>query len=432
MDDSDQISEMNSTLRHWLKLDTTPPQDTDLRFVDILTRASRIYFETYLRPLLVMNGHFSEISIELECKDGTQLGVFLNGDATLLEGRLVKAHFCVFKNEQRQSFERELVAKRRESDEFRILVKSSPYAVFSADTNLLIHAWNPAAEQLFGYTEEEALGKRFDRLLIPAEDLEFVAADQLRVASGEVLRSEVVRRHKDGSRLDLERSVAAIYDETRDYSGFVAVFSDISGRKSSEVKIRTLLEEINHRSKNLLTIIQIIAQQTGRRYEGAEFTAVFSKRLASMASNQDILIRSDANQVDLETLARAQFAHLIEPDDAQVTISGPSVHFNETVSQAVGMAIFELATNAAKYGALSQETGSVTLTWAINDGPPPTIDISWVETDGPLVTAPTREGFGSQLIGPILEGATSGTTSCDFDPKGLRWSLNAPYDQLSQ
>lgn len=431
MDGFGQIQQTNATLRRWLGMEEAAP-NRSLRFVDILSRAGRIYFETHLRPLLVMTGHFSEVSIELECPDGTRFGVFLNGRATLSDGRMISAHFCVFQNEQRQSFERELVAKRRESDEFRSLVRSSPHAIVSVDMNLIIRAWNPAAEKLFGHTKAEAIGERFDLLLIPPDELKTVADDLNRVASGETLRSEAVRRHKDGHLLHVEKSIAAINDLAQEYSGLVAVYSDISARKAAEAQVQTLLHEVNHRSKNLLSVVQVVARQTGRLHEGADFISMFNKRLASLTSNQDILIRSHGENVDLETLARAQFAHLTDPTESRVTISGPAVELNEKVSQAIGMAIFELVTNAAKYGALSQEAGAVTLSWEVTNGPNPTIEITWVEIDGPPVTAPTRKGFGSQVSGPILESITSGRTTRDYAEGGFSWTLSAPFGHLTQ
>ncbi|WP_187394068.1 PAS domain S-box protein [Oceaniovalibus sp. ACAM 378] len=295
-----------------------------------------------------------------------------------------------------------------------------------------IRAWNPAAEQLFGYSEAEVIGQRFDEILVPPEDLTNVSDDMRRIASGETVRSETERLHKNGQRMQVERSISAIHDVSQEYTGFVATYSDISARKASEAHIQTLLQEVNHRSKNLLAIVQVIARQTGRMYEGPDFFAVFNKRLESLTSNQDILINSQGSHVDLETLAHKQFAHLIDPADPRVTISGPTVHTNESASQAVGMAIFELVTNAAKYGGLSQETGSVALSWAITEQVAPNIEISWVETGGPPVTAPTRKGFGSQVTGPILESMTSGKTHRDYDPNGLRWYLSAPLARLTE
>ncbi|WP_323036301.1 PAS domain S-box protein [Pararhodobacter sp.] len=424
-----RIQQVNATLRDWLGLENDAPET--LRFVDILSRAGRIYFETHLRPLLLMEGQFQEISMDLERRDGTRFGVFLNGRATFVDGQMVSAHICLFQNQQRHAFELELVARRRESDEYKSLVRSSPYAIVSVNSDRQILAWNPAAERLFGFTEAEALGERFDQLVIPPEDVDSVPGDLRRVAAGEIIRSEAERLHKTGTRLQVERSIAAVHDKSQGYSGFVVVYSDISARKATEAQIQTLLREINHRSKNLLSVVQVIAQQTGRLYQGDEFLAGFNKRLASLSSNQDVLIRSRGKDIDLETLARAQVAHLLDPNDAQISLGGPPVQLQESVSQAIGMAFFELATNAAKYGALSQDCGKVTLTWQITHGPDPALEISWLETDGPPVAPPRREGFGYQVTGPILEGTTSGETRHDYAPDGFRWTLRAPLDQVT-
>lgn len=430
MDGDGMITKTNATLRAWLGHDGSV-QVSGTRFVDLLTRASRIFFETHLRPILVVEGVFSEVSLELERPDGSRFGVYINARAERPEGQLSQAYFCIYKNEQRQSFERELVERRRESDEFRILVESSPHAIVSSDRSLRIHAWNPAAAQLFGYSKEEVLGQRFDHLLIPDDERDELEKGVADVIAGEVMRSETLRLHKSGQKIHVERSFAAIRDENQTHAGFVTIYSDISERKKAEEKIQTLLHEINHRSKNLLTIVEVIARQTGRRYAGDEFLPVFSNRLRSLASNQDILLSSGSTHVDLETLARAQFTHLVEALSTQATLSGPPVHLNESVSQAVGMAIFELVTNAAKYGALSQESGKVDLTWEITGGENPDLKMCWLESNGPAVTPPTRTGFGSQVTGLLLESTTSGETRHDFATDGLRWSFTAPMENLT-
>ncbi|MHA6324012.1 PAS domain S-box protein [Roseivivax sp. CAU 1753] len=431
MDDSGQIRSANAVLRRWMGIETDAECHA-LRFVEILSRAGRIYFETHLRPLLLVQGQFSEISIELERSDGSRVSVFMNGSATLSEGRILHAHFSMFQNEQRQAFERELVAKRRESDAYRILVRSSPHAIMSVDPDLRIHAWNPAAEDLFGYTEAEAIGQRFDHLLVPPDDTYIVAEDLQRMFAGKTIRAETQRMHKDGSRIHVEKSIAAFHDDTEEKSGFVAIYVDISERKAAEEQIRTLLAEVNHRSKNLLAVVQVIARQTARIYDGKDFLTVFSQRLASLTANQDILINSSGDHVDLETLARAQFAHLIDPDDPRATLGGLPVQLGPSGAQAIGMALFELVTNAAKYGALSQEKGTVTLSWTVTDAPSATIEMTWTEANGPTVTEPKRQGFGFQVTGPILESISTGQTTRAYDASGFRWSLTAPMDRLTE
>ncbi|GGA19882.1 PAS domain S-box protein [Neptunicoccus cionae] len=424
------ITTTNATLRSWLERDKVS-LDGETRVVDILTRASRIFFETHLRPLLLLEGEFTEISLDLERPDGTRFGVYVNARAVRTDGELSEAYFCIFKNEQRQAFERELVDRRRDSDEFRSLVESSPHAIVSSDKDFKIHAWNPAAERLFGYTREEVLGQRFNQLLLPAEELPALDARIPDVIAGEVLRSESFRLHKNGQKINVERSFAAIRDENRTHTGFVTMYSDITVRKESEKKIQTLLHEINHRSKNLLTIVEVIARQTGRRYHGEAFLPIFSNRLRSLASNQDILLNSGSVYVDLEELARAQFTHLVDVADTQTSLSGPTVHLDESVSQAVGMAIFELVTNAAKYGALSQESGRVELSWEITSGEKPDLKMCWHETGGPPVTPPTGSGFGSQVTGLLLETTTSGETQREFAADGLLWCFTAPMAVLT-
>ena len=429
-DQSDHIVEINATMRHWLGLADEVPVGS-LQLSNILPRAARIYLETHLRPLLIRQGSFSEVSLEFLCSDGTRFGAYVNAVTDTVDHQPMQIRFAILRNDVRQSFEQELVARRREGEVFTSLVRSSPHAITRVDDTLIIRSWNPAAEDLFGYTHEEAIGQRFDNLLIPSDLMEEVSVNLARVRAGDVLREETIRRHKSGQLIAVEKSIAATRSATDEFDGFVAIYSDITARKASEAQVQTLMREINHRSKNLLSVVQVIAQQTGRRHEGEEFRKLFSQRLASLAANQDSLIDGHRTDHDLGRLVSAQFAHLAQDDCLAFSMSGPALTLNEAAAQAIGMAIFELVTNAVKYGALSVETGTVSLTWSITKELNPLFEMIWQEQGGPDVSPPSGMGFGSRVTGPILESVVSGTVERTYRTEGLYWRLTAPVEGVS-
>ncbi|WP_172971495.1 PAS domain S-box protein [Palleronia sp. THAF1] len=427
LDGAGRVLTMNGQMKAWLGLDDDQP---GLTLHDLLPRAVRIYFETHLRPLLIVEGKLSEVSVDFLCSDGTRLGTYLNAVADRLDGKLTRIRMAVFRNETRKAFEQELIARRRESDLFKVLVASSPQAIVSIDDGQMIRSWNPAATRLFGYDAESVIGQPIRSILLSSEMHAPFEAALARATAGEIVRDETVRIHQNGHPVDVEVSIAVVHDEIGKVSGFMLTFIDISHRKAAEAEASNLLEELNHRSKNILSIVQVIARQTGRFHDGPEFHNVLSQRLASLISNQESLIHKQGRTADLGHLAKTQFSHLIDPKGDIVTLEGPPVQLNQQAAQAIGMAIFELVTNAVKYGSLSQPDGRVLLTWTVVEEDEPGLKMTWQEEGGPAIAAPARRGFGSQVTGPILEGVTHGQTTRDYVASGFVWTFSAPLDRL--
>ena len=428
IDGDGRIMTMNARMRVWLGLDDDA-RNTNLQ--DILPRAVRIYYETHLRPLLTVAGKVDEISIDFQRPDRVRFKTFVNAVAEVADGEVGRVRMAVFRHDARTSFEEELIARRREGDVFKTLVASSPQAIISVDDHMVIQTWNPAAEDLFGYRADAAIGQPIDALLLSPDTHAPFAASLARAMTGEIVREETTRIHRDGQFIAVEASKAAVHDELGHVTGAVITYTDIMDRKAAEEEARNLVLELNHRAKNVLSIVQVIARQTGRHHDGPAFHTALSQRLASLISNQDSLIHNDGRNANLKQLARAQFAHLIAPDTPALTIEGPDLLLKREAAQAIGMALFELATNAVKYGSLSTLSGRVTLRWAVGPGTDPSLDMVWQESGGPAVTAPTRQGFGSQVTGPILESVTGGQTTRQFDTGGFRWTYTAPIGRLS-
>ena len=208
----------------------------------------------------------------------------------------------------------------------------------------------------------------------------------------------------------------------------INVATDITERKIAEAHQRFLLQELSHRSRNLLSIVQAIADQTLRGSNSLkEFQNRFDSRLRGLAASNTLLALGDWRGTSLSTLIELQLTPFIDPNSPQLKVLGPRVDLTAEATQAIGLALHELATNAVKHGALSIPDGRLSISWEVNqmcdeDG----LHLSWREHGGPPVTAPNRTGFGHVVIKRMVEQAVQGTVELHFAREGLHWSLKAP------
>ena len=203
---------------------------------------------------------------------------------------------------------------------------------------------------------------------------------------------------------------------------FVGTLQDITERKEREEKEHLLMREINHRAKNMLSVVDAIAHQTATK-NPEDFIERFSERIQALSANQDLLIRNEWNGVGIEDLVHAQLAPFASLIGSRIAVHGPKLCLKAAGAQAVGLALHELATNAGKYGALSTDMGRVDICWEI-DGD--ALTMSWTERDGPLVSAPKRRGFGTIVMERMAERSVDGTVDLDYPPSGLTWRLTCP------
>jgi PAS domain S-box-containing protein len=203
----------------------------------------------------------------------------------------------------------------------------------------------------------------------------------------------------------------------------VGTVQDITERKEREEKEHLLMREINHRAKNMLSVVNAIAHQTATR-SPEDFIERFSERIQALSANQDLLVRSEWSGVEIEDLVRAQIAHFADLIDSRIAMQGPKLRLNPASAQTIGLALHELATNAGKYGALSTERGRVDIGWGMTDGG--TFTMSWTEREGPPVTAPKRRGFGTLVMETMAERSVDGVVDLDYALSGLTWRLTCP------
>jgi two-component sensor histidine kinase len=209
--------------------------------------------------------------------------------------------------------------------------------------------------------------------------------------------------------------------------------TDVTERKAAEDHVQFLMHEISHRSKNLLMVIQSIARRTARTAANLEdFQGRFERRLQGLAASHDVLVSMNWQGAPLAELVRQQLVPFVEIQSSRFEVAGPDVVVTAEAAQALGLAIHELATNAIKYGALSEPAGKVSISWGFDSqgGTPPPLVLNWIEQGGPQVSPPPRKGFGHVVIGEMVERSLSGRVAVEFATEGLRWSVSIPANNL--
>jgi len=202
----------------------------------------------------------------------------------------------------------------------------------------------------------------------------------------------------------------------------IGTAADITESRENAEKAHLLTREINHRAKNMLSVVHAISHQIAAG-NPEDFARRFSERIQALAANQDLLIRNEWKGVDIEDMVRAQLAHFADLFGSRIAVQGPKLLLRGASAQAIGLALHELATNAGKYGALSTEAGRVDIRWDC-DGD--TFTMSWTERDGPPVSAPERRGFGTIVMKTMAERSLDGQVQLDYARSGLIWRLACP------
>lgn len=308
------------------------------------------------------------------------------------------------------------------------IVDSSFDAIVSKNLDSVITSWNGAAERLFGYSAEEAIGQSV-LMLIPKnrrdEEVQIIS----KIRSGERVASyETVRRRKNGELIPVSLTISPVRNKAGEIVGASKIARDISAAKESDRRIRLLLREVNHRVKNQFAVILAMIREAGRRtLDPQTFEARIRDRITALAKSHDLLVGTDWSGTTLFDLAKTHFEAFAHTE--QISLSGPMLTLEPSVVQYLGMAFHELSTNSAKYGALSQRGGLVAIAWRLSGSEDPALILEWEEWSVPRgkeTPTATRKGFGSVVLEQIAPNAVSGSASIERSAGYLLWRLEAP------
>jgi PAS domain S-box-containing protein len=323
---------------------------------------------------------------------------------------------------------------RQSEERLASALKAGKLGVFDCDLQSNKVRWDDTIRNLWGVPQDEAVSSAVFEAGVHPEDRSAVQA-----AVDKAFDPNGTRRYEAEyrviNRIDqtlrwvrAEGNVIFMNDRP---IRFVGMVQDITDRKHAEEHIKLLMREVNHRSKNVLAVVQAIASQTAAQTAPKTFMQRFSDRLQALAASHDLLVHNAWQGVDLSDLIRSQLAHFGDLIGRRIILDGPSFRISAAAAQSLGMALHELTTNASKYGSLSANEGKVTITWQQDHGTAPQLfKMIWCEEGGPPVKAPTSKGFGTRVIKNAAERAVQGNVSLSYLPTGFTWTLTAPADKI--
>jgi PAS domain S-box-containing protein len=307
---------------------------------------------------------------------------------------------------------------------YRALVENANDIVATLDLEGRLTSLNPAVEAILGYTPEELVGSPLSRL-VPTEEMPIHESMLQRKLDGEpATRYEMTVLAKSGRKRTLDVNSQLILGGDGKPLAIHSIARDITDRKEAEARQKLLVRELQHRTKNMLAVIQSIATSTLRRsHDLASAEEAFVGRLHALARAQEFVASGPAGGVPLRDLVEDELAAFA----ARLRIDGMPVVLGGAFAQQFALVLHELATNAAKYGSLSTTNGRLLISWEVtNQRPEPTLLFSWRERDGPRVVAPKTSGFGSQLLAIAFTQAPR----VAYAEKGFEFDVEVPLWQI--
>jgi len=320
-------------------------------------------------------------------------------------------------------------------DTFQNLVAGSPFGIYTVDADFRLAHVSNGAQPVF-QNVRPLIGRDFSEALRVIWPEPFVG-EALKLfrhtlETGEPYHApSTIERREDSNEVEAYDWKIERITMPDGRLGVVCNFYDLSERQRYDEHVRYLMREVNHRSKNLLTVVLSMARQTARNSSPAEFIDRFSKRLYSLSGSQDLIVQGNWGGVAVRDLVQSQLQHLGEGLQADgIRLEGPEMTLTPTAAQGIGMALHELATNAMKYGSLSTPEGTVSIDWS-TAGDERSFMIRWTERGGPLVTPPEHSGFGRTVIERMAALSVGGKVELDYAPEGLQWQLTAPIGEVA-
>ncbi|MGH6839538.1 MAG: sensor histidine kinase [Methylocella sp.] len=320
------------------------------------------------------------------------------------------------------------------------IVESSEDSIVSTDLDGIIKTWNSGAERLFGYTPEEAIGKPM-MLYIPMDRHDEGSEILSRMLHGGCIDpKETVRQRKDGSLVEVSLTVSHVKDAEGRIIGVSSIARDITEQRRAQAQQNLLLREMSHRVKNLIAVASGLVTLSARSARTpADMAVAVRERLGALARAHGLtrpgLIDGEGKpcqDTNLHALVQTIFAPYVDPERIKghgfYIITGPCLPIGGNAVTSIALVMHELATNAAKYGALSSPGGYIRIDWSVTKDE---LLLTWKEQGGPSLDGPTEhEGFGGSLVRRIVTGQFGGRLSYDWKPEGLIIRLSLPVERL--
>jgi PAS domain S-box-containing protein len=362
----------------------------------------------------------------------------------MVKGIAAHASIAIDNARLHQAAQREIEARRNAelaAQHLAAIVASSDDAIVSKDIEGTILSWNAGAERLFGYPAEEAIGKPIT-ILIPEDriDEETTILDGIRRGEG-LVDFETVRRHKDGRLIDISLTVSPVKDGDGNIVAASKIARDISERKHARAQRELLLREMSHRVKNLFAVAGgLIAMSARHATTPQDLSAAVRDRLSALAQAHELArpgptdTGESADQITtlhgLIGAILAPYADEPSADAERFVLAGRDFRIGGSAIADMALVLHELATNAAKYGALTASEGTVRIDTNVEGDE---LVLEWAESGGGLITAvPDDEGFGNMLLHRVIVDSFGGKIARDWRSEGLSVRLSLPAARLAE
>jgi PAS domain S-box-containing protein len=343
------------------------------------------------------------------------------------------------KSQEQKGAEAEVEGFRRSLGPFVVAAETTRMAMIFTDAtephNPIIFA-NDSFLSLTGYDREEVLGKRFNFLMAQGADAEALARLKNEFEGASDSGAEILYRRKDGSKFWAAVFISPVRDERGGIVQYFVSFVDLTKHKADEAKSKMLIEELSHRVKNTLSTVQSIVWQAIRTASDPKLVKkAIESRLFALSRSHDLLTRENWDSAGLFDIVHDALEPFRGADGRaeRIIIKGENIRFSPKSALALGIVFNELATNAVKYGALSNEAGSILIEWTKEPSPAGArLLLHWLEKNGPPVTTPSHSGFGSRVIERSLTQELEGTVHFDYRTDGLACTMTIPVPRAAR
>lgn len=376
--------------------------------IERITQGNRV--ETFETERLRKDGSPVQVSV--------QVSPVFSSDGTIIGASKIARDISAEITQRKKLAERE--------EWFRTLADNISQFAWMADKTGWIFWYNQRWFDYTGTTIRQMQGDGWKQVHHP----DFVDGVSERIQhswdTGEPWEDTFPLRAKDGTYRWFLSRASPIRDVNGEIQRWFGTNTDITEQKEKQEQIEFLMDEVNHRSKNMLALVQAIARQTSTQHSKEDFLSHFGDRLSALSASQDLLLQSGWQGTSIRELITSQLGHDQELFGTRILTPDTDIMIDGNAAQMLGMALYELTTNATKYGALSNDTGAVVIDWSAKPDKPgdlPRFHISWKESGGPVVSPPASKGFGSTVIERICRSTFGADISLAYPPAGLQWTL---------